>query len=62
MFKHTDQNYLLWEQYNFFFFLEFSQFSYYLICTDSHVVLNSMLFCIISAVFSLQLLPACLPA
>lgn len=45
----------------FFFFLhqDFSLFSEYLICTGSHVLLNSMLFCFISAISSLQL-SACL--
>lgn len=33
-----------------------------LTCTDRHVVLNSMLFDFISAVVSLQVLPAFLPA
>lgn len=37
------------------------EFSSDLICTDRHVVLNSMLFCLISAVVSLQVLPAFLP-
>lgn len=45
----------------FLFFLhqDFSLFSEYLICTGSHVLLNSMLFCFISAISSLQL-SACL--
>lgn len=38
---------------------DFRLFSEYLICTGSHVLLNSMLFCLISAISSLQL-SACL--